>query len=218
MARSTPRAHSRWLDEELRKLMHIRTLFESNSPPEGLVLPSPGFTMPVNVRKRGSETQGLVFPLFDSNAQRFFDWPRPAKQRFDIALQVARAIQTLHGAKIIHGNIKPENVVIREEEGQTVAALVDLESFWVEGERQSSIHTDKYTDLKAFKEKKRSYDCDVYSFASVLKRIFTKYRNKRVSELYNRCLNPDRDSRPHISTVVAELEAIMADKFPAHAV
>jgi serine/threonine protein kinase len=215
-ALKTARSRSRWFDVELKKLIRIRDLL-SGWPTEGLVLPSPGFEVPAIVHKRNITAEGVVFPLFNLNLKRFFKVPRPARQRFDIALQVARAIQTLHGARIIHGDIKPENVVIREEAGQTVAALVDLESSWLEGERQCSIRTDRYTDRKAFKEKSRSYDSDVYSFAFVLRRIFTNHHNKRIFKLRNLCMNPDRHSRPHISTVVTELEAIMAEEFPDHA-
>ncbi|MBA3700989.1 MAG: serine/threonine protein kinase [Planctomycetes bacterium] len=50
----------------------------------------------------------------------------PWREAADLALQITRALEYIHGQDIIHRDIKPANILITVEAGQRIAKLADL--------------------------------------------------------------------------------------------
>lgn len=61
-------------------------------------------------------TIAIVMELVEGETLRYFSGkPLPLSEIFAIALQIARALAAAHGGDIIHGDIKPENILLRRD-------------------------------------------------------------------------------------------------------
>jgi len=87
--------------------------------------------------------------------------------------QILMGLQAIHGANVVHGDIKPQNVLISADDG---AKLVDfgtsrrLEDVWVWTRRQG---TEAYWAPEVAFEEKRSLLSDIYSVGIVLYEMVT---------------------------------------------
>ena len=104
----------------------------------------------------------------------------PFKVKVDLAMDIARGILALHGCGIVHGDIKPDNILIFPRTGfQTdfVAKLTDFghSVFAFEGRTSLPAFTLPYSapeateDQLTFEDMKRT---DVYSYGLVLMSLF----------------------------------------------
>lgn len=60
---------------------------------------------------------------------------RPIKDRLNLCINVATALQSLHKATIVHGDLKMENILIEKSaDGGYTARVIDFDSSYIEGE------------------------------------------------------------------------------------
>ncbi len=88
-----------------------------------------------------------------------------------IALDVAAALQTCHQRHIVHGDVKPENIVVDDAAGQIRTTLIDFSSARTERNRDAMapvMATPAYAAPEVLGGDEPTVISDLYSLASVL--------------------------------------------------
>ncbi|KAI3729022.1 hypothetical protein L6452_17668 [Arctium lappa] len=159
----------------------------------------------------------------------------PLKTVLRLALDIAKGLSYLHSKKIMHCDVKPENMLIDE---QHIIKLADFgesrfESFELLLVRSGEIGTRGYMAPEVVSRKPYGHKCDVYSFGICLWEIYCCecaytfnldnitadiYKDLRPSVpvscprslagLMERCWETDPRKRPEMKDVVVELEEI----------
>ncbi|HLG43121.1 MAG TPA: serine/threonine-protein kinase [Planctomycetota bacterium] len=100
-------------------------------------------------------------------------------QEFFILRQLAAALRHCHDAKIIHGDIRPENILIN---GRAVVKLTDFSLAQTLGSKLFSIFGSKkaagsplYMSPEAIQKKTLDHRADIYSFGVVAYELLTKH-------------------------------------------
>ena len=90
------------------------------------------------------------------------------KEKLDIFIQLSKIVQKLHKAKIIHCDIKPENIIYNNGK----IFLIDFGSAVPEGEKTEYIQGSKnYSAPEIYREYVRCPQNDIYSVASMYNQI-----------------------------------------------
>ncbi|KAD7478885.1 hypothetical protein R6Q59_005303 [Mikania micrantha] len=159
----------------------------------------------------------------------------PMKIVYQFALDIAKGLSYLHSKKIIHRDVKPENILIDSQNRMKLAdfgesVLESLELVFMSGE----VGTRGYMAPEVMSKKVYGHKCDVYSFGICLWEIYCCdmaytydldnittdiYKEMRpsipvscprsLSRLMQRCWDTDPKKRPEMKDVVVELEDIM---------
>ncbi|KAJ0692999.1 putative protein kinase TKL-Pl-4 family [Helianthus annuus] len=161
----------------------------------------------------------------------------PMKIVFQFALEIARGLSYLHSKKIIHRDVKPENILLDNQKRIKLADFGEsifepLELFFTSGE----MGTRGYMAPEIVSRKPYGHKCDVYSFGICLWEIYCcdmaytydlenipsdiyKLQEMRpnipvncptsLARLIQRCWDTDPRKRPEMKDVVVELENIM---------
>ncbi|KAK9064503.1 hypothetical protein SSX86_015885 [Deinandra increscens subsp. villosa] len=159
----------------------------------------------------------------------------PMKTVFRFALDIAKGLSYLHSKKIIHRDVKPENILIDNEYkikladfGESVFESIEL--LYMNGE----IGTRGYMAPEVVNRKPYGHKCDVYSFGICLWEIYCCemaytydldnipadiYKEMRPSipvncprslvRLMQQCWETNPRKRPEMKDVIIELEEIM---------
>ncbi|KAK9064504.1 hypothetical protein SSX86_015886 [Deinandra increscens subsp. villosa] len=159
----------------------------------------------------------------------------PMKTVFRFALDIAKGLSYLHSKKIIHRDVKPENILIDNEYkikladfGESVFESIEL--LYMNGE----IGTRGYMAPEVVSRKPYGHKCDVYSFGICLWEIYCCemaytydldnipadiYKEMRPSipvncprslvRLMQQCWETNPRKRPEMKDVIIELEEIM---------
>ncbi|TKY46606.1 Proline-rich receptor protein kinase PERK3 [Spatholobus suberectus] len=100
------------------------------------------------------------------------------KQRLKVAMGTARGLQYLHGNNIIHGNIKPSNILLTHDFEPLIGDFsfrkVKLEP--KKSSKDKSVRNSGYTAPEYLENGKLSNKTDVYSFGVVLLELITGRR------------------------------------------
>ncbi|KAK1425343.1 hypothetical protein QVD17_20694 [Tagetes erecta] len=159
----------------------------------------------------------------------------PMKRVLQFALDIAKGLSYMHSKKIIHRDVKPENILIDHENNLKLAdfgesTFESLELFYTSGE----IGTRGYMAPEIVRGKPYGRKCDVFSFGICLWEIYSCdmaytfdldkikyeiYKDMRPSmhvncprslaQLIERCWDTDPRKRPEMKDVIVELEEIM---------
>ena len=97
------------------------------------------------------QQRGLVMEKFDSDLLQFLDGrPCSVPKAKEILRQLARGLKHLHGANLVHRDVKPDNVLVRVAPGEREkvhVALTDLGVSKMMTSTQRSSQTNTGTDL-----------------------------------------------------------------------
>ncbi len=91
-----------------------------------------------------------------------------------LGLQLADALEAIHEQKLIHGDIKPQNILVAEREGGLHATLVDggiTTGMWSAkhlGEHTALIGTPYYAPVEQFGGESPDRQSDIYNVSTVL--------------------------------------------------
>jgi len=130
-------------------------------------------------------------------------------------LQVAKGLQYMHSLQIVHGDLKPENIIITESRD---ARIIDLaQSGYTERYRAP-----EFADLVEH-GKPWHPGLDVYAFGAVYWHLFngnidflpepgTNFSSPVLNTL-SACLAPDVQSRPSIQKIIESLESMIEGIF-----
>lgn len=98
--------------------------------------------------------EGYVLPLYSCNGDDYVKNGKEKTQReiMEVMYQLIKGLEYLHTNQMAHGDLKHENILIKEKGGMTVAHIADLESAWSiadpERIRYSESHTSCYCVAK----------------------------------------------------------------------
>ncbi|CAN1187499.1 Serine/threonine-protein kinase STY13 [Linum perenne] len=163
------------------------------------------------------------------------------KKVLNLALQLAKGIAYLHSRKVIHRDVKPDNVVL--DDGKSALKIIDFGVARMEppnpAEMAGQIGTIGYMAPEVFECRPYDRKCDVYSFGISLWEIYccdssfahygfsqntsaSVYKNVRpeiprncpelLAELMKQCWEIEPARRPAMREVVSMLEAIEPSK------
>lgn len=131
---------------------------------------------------------------------------RTARQRLrapevlGLAHDLASALARLHESGLVHGDVSPSNILLRESTDGAVAVLVDLmgESAWEAGTRG-------FTAPEVLTEPAASSAADVWSLASVCMWAVRLNEREQLRRLLGNALSDDPDQRPDAMTLAGQL-------------
>lgn len=81
-------------------------------------LASPLVYPPSQLIERGSDDVALIYPFSDARSFAAVDLPIGPAMLVDVLLAMLRALQAVHGAGLLHRNVKPGAIVIEPVEGR----------------------------------------------------------------------------------------------------
>ena len=138
-----------------------------------------------NIRKRDDAdgyALGIRMELLESLPTRVqrLGSPFPVKEAVRVALDVCRALVICHDRKIMHRDVKPENVFWSESLGEyklgDFGIAKQLEASAQTWGVQTSIGTPQYEAPEIYLRQKYSYNVDVYSLGVMLFRLLNDDR------------------------------------------
>jgi serine/threonine protein kinase len=138
-------------------------------------LTHPGIVKLIEVHRRFDEVW-LEFERIGSRGLRF---PLPIDSLCSIMLQVAEALAAVHQAGWFHGDIKPGNLLIREEgegEGEGRVVVIDFEGAQRPGPSRFGIHTPMFAAPEQIFGDRIDQRADVYAFGVTLYLFFVHDR------------------------------------------
>lgn len=138
--------------------------------------------------------------------------PLPPKQAAEIARQLCAGLEGAHRQQVIHGDLKPANVIVtRSADGGVRAVITDFglarrpeSSQWssLSGEVGGTLH---YMAPELWRGRKPSVASDVFALGVMLKELGA---NRRLGRTWDRtvarCLDPDPERRIHGAAGVAQ--------------
>lgn len=94
-----------------------------------------------------------------------------AHDRLRLALTVAESVATAHAQGVLHRDIKPGNVLLRQVDDGIEPVLTDFDLAWIEGKRTQQVTTQSYATLQ-------------YGAPEQLDPRLLRYRNEQTVDVY----------------------------------
>lgn len=119
---------------------------------------------------------------------------------------LSKIIADIHGQGFVHGDLKPENIMIVDED---VLALIDFGSSFKDLDSESFtfdyVAPERLCDLTTIDDRS-----DVYSFGMMFKNILKqmKIRKRKLTRLVQRCCEVEVEKRPRMVDVLTILKEI----------
>lgn len=167
-------------------IVRVHDFFSENSLPYLVMDYIPGKTL-----------EKIVFP----------DYPLPEAIAIHYIRQVGAALQVVHKSGLLHRDIKPQNIILRENTDQVVLIDFGIAREFAEGETlaHTSFISTGYAPIEQYAhETKRTAATDVYGLAATLYALVTA-KVPMASVLRNRQPMPSpRDLQPALSVAVSQ--------------
>ncbi|KAJ7040829.1 kinase-like domain-containing protein [Mycena alexandri] len=164
----------------------------------------------------------LVSPLYLLGDIEMFLSKHPEANRPEIVVGVALGLAYLHGKDVVHGDLKPQNVLIDEDGTPKICDFGISKIMNHRGFTTDSVGTSRYmapellfaVDLS--KERSTTKSSDIYSFALLALQILTSEAPKRgpvrdfmLAQDIGPNLNPKRTDYAHHGNVTDEIWSIL---------
>ena len=102
-----------------------------------------------------------------------------SEQKFDICIQMMKGLKFIHYRGVVHGNIRPENLLINERENRIIVKFGDFS-----GSRRSSLNeyssetseNFEYSAPEVLMELPWNYKADCWSLACVIYELYVGAR------------------------------------------
>ncbi|KAI8896642.1 kinase-like domain-containing protein [Globomyces pollinis-pini] len=154
-----------------------------------------------------------------------------------IAIQAAKGIQFMHQNGYAHLDLKPDNILLHQENESTIVAKIsDLGSAKENGSTDNVFQTKGYIPPEAAHTAKKSFGFDIYAFGCILVNILTKSNvnvwwgfgkswqekneylqtyipNTQVFQLISDCLKDSPVDRPTIDEIINRLNSFNQSDF-----
>lgn len=92
----------------------------------------------------------------------------PARKAIEIALQICEGLSHLHALGLVHKDLKPENVIVRDKTGQAVIMDLGLAVDMKNSETQFICGTPGYASPEQMTGRKLDQHSDIYSLGATL--------------------------------------------------
>lgn len=152
--------------------------------------------------RTGRALQAIVMEYIDGEAlaQRIARGPLPADELLRIARGIAAGLDAIHAAGLVHGDLKPGNIVLRKD---LSPAIVDL------GNCGTAISPD-YMSIEQFAGKPATPADDLFAFGAILYEMASGNRPWPKEDLLPAAIRRATKDVPHLTTVPAGYAAAVA--------
>lgn len=124
-----------------------------------------------------------------------------------IAHEIAEKMKLLHEREIIHGDLKPENIIIEENNNIKICDFSIITG-------KSVISSFPYRASELYEDDSvATYETDVYSYGKILSDLFGEMNEKAgivvppsIDSIMKKCLKINQDNRPTFSEILDELD------------
>lgn len=122
-----------------------------------------------STRKIGYDSLGLVFPAAIDDLCGATDWKAP-EIALDLLADVLLGLEHIHRSGFIHGDLKPNNILLFREDGDLVAKICDLGSCQeiADGPNVTNITTLQYAAPEQFDRTDYGPEIDIWSFGCLV--------------------------------------------------
>ena len=123
-------------------------------------------------------------------------------QRLKISMDIAESVATMHGAGILHRDLKPDNILIRKRDLRPKIidfGHADAEDFMI---YKNAVGTPQYGSPEQQVLSGGSMAGDIYSLGKNLEKLLPERRYKAIIDA---CISADESERPDIKWVIEHL-------------
>ena len=131
--------------------------------------------------------------------------------KYIIILGIALGMEFLHSHKIIHGNLKPENILIDEF---LHPQICDFGIFEFNDQKDFLMNSNDYIAPEIFKGNKQDFKSDVYSYSMIIYSLITGQKpkielsnisNTPIKRLLKMCWKENPEKRPSFHEILEKL-------------
>ena len=126
----------------------------------------------------------------------------PLDERLKISMDIAESIEMMHGAGVLHRDLKPDNILIRKRDLRAKVidfGHADAEDFMI---YKNSVGTSQYGSPEQQVPSGGSMSGDIYSFGKILEKLLPEQRYRAIVDA---CISDDESGRPDIKWIRARL-------------
>ena len=126
----------------------------------------------------------------------------PLDERLQISMDIAGSIEMMHGAGVLHRDLKPDNILIRKRDLRPKIidfGHADSEDFMI---YKNSVGTLQYGSPEQQIPSGGSVSGDIYSFGKILEKLLPEQRYRSIVDA---CISEDESGRPDIKWIRARL-------------
>lgn len=185
---------------------------------------------PTRIRGTGGEINCLISEYVNGmNLTEFIEKQDQSPQNcWKVIQSIAKGMELLHSLDIIHGNLKPENVLLVCDEKRSKYD-VKISDYGISQFLKKQLdHSEEEQNSYLAPDKELTKFSDVYSFSIIawslltykepncskdeMKSSFPKEINSCVVQLFERCWHEDPRERPTFDAILEALQALVDDE------